>query len=266
MKVVGKSIPHDSAIGHVTGEALFVDDIPSSSNELIVDYISSPFAHGKIKSINSDELSQLDGIVGVFTCKDIPGKNLFGPVIRDEPFLAEKIVEYVGQPVAIIAGESHKSVKNAKKNVRLIIEELPPILTIDEAISAEKLLGKSCQFKQGDFEKTWKESPNNRLEGKFICNGQEQFYLESQSAIAWPREQGEIMVHSSTQDTTEIQEVVAEALGLSFNKVICVCKRMGGAFGGKETQAVIPAVMVSLVASKTNRPARIAYTNHFIKT
>tara|TARA_Y100001970_G_C14258667_1_gene877673 strand:+ start:4656 stop:7079 length:2424 start_codon:yes stop_codon:yes gene_type:complete len=259
MKVVGKKIPHDSAIGHVTGEALFVDDLPSSKNELIVDYIASPFAHGKIKSINSEELSKLEGIVGVYTYRDIPGHNLYGPVIKDEYILAEKIVEYIGQPIAIIAGESAKAVRKAKKKLRLIIEELKPILTIDEAIKAKKFLGNSSQFKQGDFETVWNES-QLKLKGTFICNGQEQFYLESQSAIAWPREQDEILVHSSTQNTTEIQEVVADALLLNFNKVICVCKRMGGAFGGKETQAVIPAVMVALVASKTKRPARIAYS------
>ena len=115
MSIVGKEIPHDSAIGHVTGGALFVDDLPPTKNELIVDYIGSPFAYGKLKSINSDELSQLDGIVGVFTFKDIPGHNLYGPALKDERFLAERIVDYVGQPIAIIAGESSKAVRYAKK-------------------------------------------------------------------------------------------------------------------------------------------------------
>jgi xanthine dehydrogenase molybdopterin-binding subunit B len=102
-KVVGKQVPHDSAVGHVTGEALFVDDLPSAKNELIVDYIASPVAHGKIKSLNYEEMAKLDGIVEVFTHTDIPGHNLYGPVLKDERFLAEDIVEYVGQPIAIIA-------------------------------------------------------------------------------------------------------------------------------------------------------------------
>lgn len=259
MSIVGRQIPHDSAIGHVTGEALFVDDLPLAKNELIVDYVGSPFAYGEIKSINSEELSQLDGIVGVFTCNDIPGHNLYGPTIKDERFLAEKIVEYVGQPIAIIAGESYKAVRYAKKKLQLVVEEWKPILTIDEAIKAKQFIGDSRRFIEGDFEKSWRDS-DQKLEGVFVCSGQEQFYLESQAAIAYPGEQGEIIVHSSTQNTTEIQEVVAEALGLTFNKVICICKRMGGAFGGKETQAVIPAVMASLVALKTMRPARVAYT------
>ena len=259
MKVVGKQVPHDSAVGHVTGEALFVDDLAFTQNELIVDFIASPVAHGKIKSFNAAELSLLDGIAGVFTSADIPGHNLYGPVIQDERFLAEEIVEYVGQPIAVIAGESRKAIRHAKKKLCLEIEELTPVFSIDEALAAKQFLGDSRVFNQGDFEKAW-STAEHTVAGTFVCGGQEQFYLESQAAIAWPGEHGEIHVHSSSQNPTEIQEVVAEALGLGFHEVVCVCKRMGGGFGGKETQAVIPAVMVALVAAKTKRPARVAYT------
>ena len=258
-KVVGKQVPHDSAVGHVTGEALFVDDLPSAKNELIVDYIASPVAHGKIMSLNSGELAKLDGIVEVITHADIPGHNLYGPVIKDERFLAEDIVEYVGQPVAIIAGESRRAIRQAKKRTLLEIQELTPVFTIDEAITAKQFIGVPRTFKQGNFDKAWRES-KHKLTGTFVSNGQEQFYLESQAALAWPGEYGEIQVHSSSQNPTEIQEVVAEALGLGFHEVVCVCKRMGGGFGGKETQAVIPAVMAALVAAKTQRPARVAYS------
>ena len=258
-KVVGKQVPHDSAVGHVTGEALFVDDLPSAKNELIVDYIASPVAHGKIKSLNYEEMAKLDGIVEVFTHADIPGHNLYGPVIKDERFLAEDIVEYVGQPIAIIAGESRRAIRQAKKRTLLEIQELTPVFTIDEAITAKQFIGVPRTFKQGNFDKAWRES-KHKLTGTFVSNGQEQFYLESQAALAWPGEYGEIQVHSSSQNPTEIQEVVAEALGLGFHEVVCVCKRMGGGFGGKETQAVIPAVMAALVAAKTQRPARVAYS------
>ena len=258
-KVVGKQVPHDSAVGHVTGEALFVDDLPSAKNELIVDYIASPVAHGKIKSLNYEEMAKLDGIVEVFTHADIPGHNLYGPVIKDERFLAEDIVEYVGQPIAIIAGETRRAIRQAKKRTLLEIQELTPVFTIDEAITAKQFIGVPRTFKQGNFDKAWRES-KHKLTGTFVSNGQEQFYLESQAALAWPGEYGEIQVHSSSQNPTEIQEVVAEALGLGFHEVVCVCKRMGGGFGGKETQAVIPAVMAALVAAKTQRPARVAYS------
>ena len=258
-KVVGKQVPHDSAVGHVTGEALFVDDLPSAKNELIVDYIASPVAHGKIKSLNYEEMAKMDGIVEVFTHADIPGHNLYGPVIKDERFLAEDIVEYVGQPIAIIAGESRRAIRQAKIRTLLEIQELTPVFTIDEAITAKQFIGVPRTFKQGNFDKAWRES-KHKLTGTFVSNGQEQFYLESQAALAWPGEYGEIQVHSSSQNPTEIQEVVAEALGLGFHEVVCVCKRMGGGFGGKETQAVIPAVMAALVAAKTQRPARVAYS------
>ncbi|MCS5545420.1 MAG: xanthine dehydrogenase molybdopterin binding subunit [SAR324 cluster bacterium] len=257
--LVGKQVPHDSAVGHVTGEALFVDDLPSAKNELIVDYIASPVAHGKIKSLNYEEMAKLDGIVEVFTHADIPGHNLYGPVIKDERFLAEDIVEYVGQPIAIIAGKSRRAIQQAKKHTLLEIQELTPVFTIDEAITAKQFIGVPRTFKQGNFDKAWRES-KHKLTGTFVSNGQEQFYLESQAALAWPGEYGEIQVHSSSQNPTEIQEVVAEALGLGFHEVVCVCKRMGGGFGGKETQAVIPAVMAALVAAKTQRPARVAYS------
>ena len=257
--VVGKQVPHDSAVGHVTGESLFVDDLPSAKNELIVDYIASPVAHGKIMSLNYEEMAKLDGIVEVFTHADIPGHNLYGPVIKDERFLAEDIVEYVGQPIAIIAGESRRAIRQAKKHTLLEIQELTPVFTIDEAITAKQFIGVPRTFKQGNFDKAWRES-KHKLTGTFVSNGQEQFYLESQAALAWPGEHGEIQVHSSSQNPTEIQEVVAEALGLGFHEVVCVCKRMGGGFGGKETQAVIPAVMAALVAAKTQRPARVAYS------
>ena len=258
-KLVGKQLAHDSAVGHVTGEALFVDDIAPAKNELIVDFISSPVAHGKIKSLNSVELAQQDGIAGVFTHADIPGENLYGPVVQDEPILAEDLVQYVGQPIAIIAGESHKAIREAKKKIRLNIKELKPVFTIDEAIAAKQYIGEKRKFKQGDFEKAWRES-EHILKGTFVCNGQEQFYLESQAALARPGEHGDIHIHSSTQNPSEIQTVVAEALGIGYHQVVCVCKRMGGGFGGKETQAAIPAVMAALVASRTGRPARVAYT------
>ena len=140
VKLVGKQIPHDSALGHVTGEALFVDDITPVKNELIVDFISSPVAYGNIKSLNSKELAQQDGIAGVFTHEDIPGENLYGPVVQDEPILASDIVQYVGQPVAIIAGEAHRAIREAKKKVRLNIKELKPVFTIDEAILAKQYI------------------------------------------------------------------------------------------------------------------------------
>ena len=252
-------IPHESATAHVSGEAKFVDDLPPYQGEIRVDYIPSPSAHGKIRGHNFEELKQIPGILGVFTHQDLPGKNVFGNIISDEPFLPKDEVHYVGQPVAVIAAESPEAARLARKQSRLEIEEREPVFTIEQALAQEEFLGVSRKIERGDFSKAWKDA-ENRLEGTFHCNGQEHFYLESQAVLAWPGEEGQLHIHSSTQNTSEIQQVVAEALDLGFHQVVSDCKRMGGGFGGKETQAAIPAVMAALVAHKLKRPARVVFS------
>ena len=208
---------------------------------------------------NFEELKQIPGILGIFTFQDLPGNNHFGNIISDEPFLAENRVYYVGQPVAVIASENEEAALVARKGVRFEIEELEPVFTIDQALAKEEFLGVPRKIERGDFEKAWEEA-EHRLEGTFHCNGQEHFYLESQAVLVVPGEEDQLHVHSSTQNTSEIQQVVAEALNLGFHRVVAVCKRMGGGFGGKETQAAIPAVMASLVAYHLKRPARMVFT------
>ncbi len=252
-------VPHESAIAHVGGEAKFVDDLPSSKDEVWVDYIPSPSAHGRILAHNFEELKQIPGILGIFTFQDLPGNNHFGNIISDEPFLAENRVHYVGQPVAVIASENEDAAMLARKGVRFEIEELEPIFTIDQALAKEEFLGVPRKIERGVFEKAWEEA-EHRLEGTFHCNGQEHFYLESQAVLVVPGEEDQLHVHSSTQNTSEIQQVVAEALNLGFHQVVAVCKRMGGGFGGKETQAAIPAVMASLVSYRLKKPARMVFT------
>ncbi|MCG8333152.1 MAG: xanthine dehydrogenase molybdopterin binding subunit [Proteobacteria bacterium] len=259
MTAVGKPIPHDSALGHVTGEALFIDDMPFTQNEVLVDFFGSPVAHGKILSLDLSQAKKVDGIIDIYTYRDIPGHNLFGPMIPDEPFLAEEICEYKGQPVAILAGKTDKALLQAKKLIQINIEEYPAILTVDQALEKEQFLGVQRKIQRGNVQTAFEEAEHS-LEGTIWLNGQEQFYLESQAALAYPGEEGQITIHSSTQNPTEIQQVVAEALGLGQHQVVSICKRMGGGFGGKETQAAIPAVMAALVAVKNNCPARIAYT------
>ncbi len=259
MGTVGKKIPHDSALGHVTGEALYIDDIPFAKNELIVEFFGSPVAHGKIKSLDLKAAQTVSGLVGLYTYKDIPGHNIFGPVIVDEYFLAEKLCQYVGQPIVIIAAENRKAAKQAKKLIRIEMEEYSPILSIEDALAKQQFLGVRREIKRGNLQKAFEEA-EHILEGIFFSNGQEQFYLESQAALAYPGENNEMTIHSSSQNPTEIQQVVAEALGIGLHEVISICKRMGGAFGGKETQTAIPAFMAALVAFHTKRPARVIYT------
>jgi xanthine dehydrogenase large subunit len=255
---VGKTIPHDSAIGHVTGSAPYIEDLPRRSDELFVGFVGSPIACGKIVDLQTESAEQAAGVIAVLTHVNVGPHNIFGPLIADEAFLAEGEVSYVGQPIVVIAAETSEQLERAKRLVKIEVTESKSVFSIDDAIGGKHFIGPRRQIRRGKPEAVI-PSATHRLSGEFRVGGQEQFYLESQAALAYPGEQGQLVVHSSTQNTTEIQTMVAEVLGLSQHQVVCICKRMGGAFGGKETQAVIPALMVSLVAQKTGRAARIVY-------
>jgi xanthine dehydrogenase large subunit len=259
MSNVGKSIAHDSALGHVTGTAPFIEDLPLPHDALIVGFVGSKVASGKLLPIDVAAAKKIPGVIAIFTAHDIPGENFFGPHFRDEPVLAEGEVLYVGQPVVAIAAKSIQALNAARDKVVIQIEPTPPILSIERSIELDRFIGPGRRIIRGDAPAAIAAAPR-KLSGVLQIGGQEQFYLESQAAIAYPGEQGQIVVHSSTQNPTEIQHVVAEALGLSQHQVVCLCKRMGGGFGGKETQAVIPAVLAALVTQKTGRTARIVYS------
>ncbi len=257
---VGKPVHHDSAVGHVTGTAPYIEDLVLPSDALVAGFVGSPQACGRIKRIDTKDARAVDGVVAIFTAEDFPGNNYFGPHFKDEPALADGEVLYVGQPVVVIAAESPAALEEARLKVTIEIDagDVEPILSIEQAIEHDRYLGVPLQIARGDAAEAIAAAPR-RLQGVFHCRGQEQFYLESQAAIAYPGEGGQMVVHSSTQNPTEIQSVVAESLGRSMQDVVCVCKRMGGAFGGKETQAAIPAMLAALVAHKTGRAARIVY-------
>ena len=258
MPNVGTSLPHDSATGHVTGQAPFIEDLRAFEDELHVGFVGSPVASGKLTGIDCTAALAIEGVVGCYTASDVPGHNVFGLIVADEPFLAQDTLLYIGQPVAVVAAETREALEQARKAVRIDYEETEPLLDLEQSIAAERFLGSMLRIARGKPQQEL-EASEHRLEGTFVSGGQEQFYLESQAAIAYPGEQGQLVVHSSTQNPTEIQGVVAEVLGLGQHEVICICKRMGGAFGGKETQAAIPALMAALVAQKTGRPARVIY-------
>jgi xanthine dehydrogenase large subunit len=256
MAALGQPIPHDSAREHVRGEAVYLDDLPPLHGELCVDVVGSPVAHGRIVAIDVDAARRVEGVVAVYTWADVPGDNVFGPVFHDEELLAKEEVHYLGQPVALIAGESRGAVAAAKALVNVKVDVLPAVLSIEDAIAREQFIGPTRRIRRGDADSAL-AAAEHRLSGELVIGGQEHFYLEAQAALAMPGEAGEITVHSSTQNPTEIQAVVAHCLGLRLNQVVCVCRRMGGGFGGKETQAATPAVLAALVAHKTRRPARI---------
>jgi xanthine dehydrogenase large subunit len=256
--VLGASLPHESARVHVTGEALYIDDIPLARGELFVDFVGSPIAHGRITSVDTTAAARVEGVVIVLTEGDIPGERTFGPIFADEEVLAGDECQHVGHPIVLIAAETRAALRAAKQAVRITMEPLPAVLTIDQAIAGGHFLGPTRQIGRGEAARAL-ETAENVVAGEFRTGGQEHFYLETQAARAVPGEGGQIVVHSSTQNPSEVQSVVARVLGVRQCQVVCECRRMGGGFGGKESQAAHPAALAALVAARTGRPARIIY-------
>jgi len=257
MSAVGKNIPHDSAALHVTGGSIYIDDIPPVRGELCVDFYWSRVSHGRIREIDLSAARKVPGIVGLFTAADLP-HNRFGPIIVDEVLIAAEEYMFMGQPIVVIAGQTKESVKEARGLIKVDVEELTPTFTIDEAIARNEFIGDRRVIQRGDLQCGFDEA-DHVLEGIFRNKGQDHFYLESQAAIVYPGENDTLLVHSSTQHPSEVQNVIAELLELKSNQVVCITRRMGGAFGGKECQATHPAAMAALVAHKTKRAARIIY-------
>jgi len=262
MGQIGNPIPHESAVGHVTGTADYIDDLPRRERELYVAFVGSPITAGQLKSIDLDAARSIEGVRCVLTHRDLGGPNHFGPILVDEPFLVEDKISYLGQPVVVIGAETEAAAIAARDAVKLNCTKAQPVLTIDEAIRSESFIGPkrtmSTPGAEDDkrFEAAFRDA-GHTIAGQFHSNGQEQFYFETQAAIAEPDEGDTVRVISSTQNPTETQLVVAEALGLGMHQVICECPRMGGAFGGKETQSALTAVMVAMVAKATGCPARL---------
>ncbi|MEO5970417.1 MAG: molybdopterin cofactor-binding domain-containing protein [Bdellovibrionia bacterium] len=255
---VGKNIPHDSALGHVTGESIFIDDRPFLKGELWVGYLGSPVAAGVLKSIDTTQALKVPGVAGIFTAADL-AHNSWGTIFSDQPILIDIQIAYRDEPICVIAATSREAILKAKRNIQFVIEETQPVFTIDEAIEKEHFLYRAHPIILGDADLAIKNAPH-RLKGAFECGGQEHFYMESQASVVYPLENGALEVHSSSQHPTETQHVVAHTLGIPLHKVVCVVKRMGGAFGGKESQAAPFAALAALVAKKLKKPARMILT------
>ena len=259
MPYVGRDIAHDSARTHVTGASEFLDDRGPRAGELVAGVVPSPCAHGRLISIDISAATAMPGVRAVLTAADVPGQNRLGPVVHDEDLLVDDVALFLGHPVAIVAADDVDTLRRAVQAVKVEMEPLPHRLTIDEAIAADAFLGETRVIERGDLNVGF-AAATGTVEGTLDIGGQEQFYLESQIALAVPGEQGQMHLDSSTQHPSEVQALVAEVLGVPFNHVVCTCKRMGGAFGGKETQAAPPAMMAALLARHTRRPVRFAYT------
>jgi xanthine dehydrogenase molybdopterin binding subunit/xanthine dehydrogenase small subunit len=250
-----RALRHESAAGHVTGRALYVDDTAQRRPMLDIWPVCSPHARARILRRDASEAAAMPGVAAVLMAEDIPGHNNIGTG-HDEELFAESEVKYHGQVVAIVVGESAKACRAAAARVVVEYEPLPPLLGIREAIAKGSFHTPPHTLARGDAAAALAKAPL-RLDGEFSLGGQEHFYLETQAAWAEPGEGGSVFVSSSTQHPTEIQAIVADVLGEPRNKVVVQSPRMGGGFGGKETQGNAFAAMVALAATRTQRTVRI---------
>ncbi len=253
--VVGSDLAHESAIKHVTGRATYVDDIAEPANLLHVATGQSTIAHGRIRSINLDAVRTAEGVVDVIVCDDIPGDPDISPVYTGDQLLASQVVEYVGQPIFAVAASSLVAAKRACSLAQIEFEELPAILTPQQALKESQFVLPTRTFQIGDAAKAI-DAAELVIESEQTVRGQEHFYLEGQVSLATPTEDGGVHVASSSQHPTEVQKLVASVLGLNIHQVQAEVRRMGGGFGGKESQAAALACMAAVFAVRTDRPVK----------
>ena len=252
------ALRHDSAHKHVTGDAVYVDDIGVPDDTLVVLIGQSPHAHARILDIDLSRVARSQGVVAVLTHADIPGRNDCSPVYGDDPILAETVVSYVGQAAFAVVAETMRAARDALAHAVVTYEPLPAVLTIDQAMGEGSWLGPSATMESGTPDAAIAAAPL-RLSGRIEIGGQEHFYLEGQAALAIPGEDRDVTLYCSTQHPSEIQHKAAECLGLASHAVTVETRRMGGAFGGKESQGNLPALLAALAAHRTGRPAKTVY-------
>ena len=251
---------HESAVGHVTGTARYVDDARPPQGTLDVWPVCAPHARARILRRDATAARAMPGIHAVLMAEDIPGLNNVGAVRHDEILLADEEISFHGHLVALVVGEGRDACRLAADAVKVEYEPLPPILTVPDAIAAESFLTAPHRIRRGDAESELarlRACPDATLTGEFCFGGQEHFYLESQAAWADPGEDGTVFVQSSTQHPSEIQAVVAHVLDVPRHKVVVQSPRMGGGFGGKETQGNAWAALAALAAIRTGRSVRV---------
>jgi xanthine dehydrogenase large subunit len=253
---MGSSRPHESARAHVTGTATYIDDIPEIKGTLHAAPILSTVAHGRLLGIDSSAALAMPGVRAVVLASDIPGDPMLATFVHDEPIFARDEVHHVGQVIGLVVAETVMQARRAARKVQLNIEPLPPVLSAREAHAQRSYVLPPVTVRRGEPEAALARSPH-RMQGRLEVGGQEHFYLEGQVAYAIPQEQGQWRIHSSTQHPGEVQHWVAHALGLENNAVTAECRRMGGGFGGKETQAGHMAVWAALAARKCDRPVKL---------
>ena len=254
--VVHSAIAHDSAEKHVAGEALYIDDLPEPANLLHIHVGQGARAHAKIRRLDLSAVKAAPGVVCVLSAGDVPGRNDISPIAGDDPMFADTTVRFVGQPLFAVVAETLPKARAAAALAIVDYEDLPPLLTIATARAAAAFIEDSQTMRLGDAEAAIAAAPHS-LCGTLATGGQDHFYLEGQVALVVPGEDGDLHVWSSTQNPTETQHLIARALGLRDNAVTVEVRRMGGGFGGKETQSIHYAAIAALAATKTGRAAKL---------
>jgi xanthine dehydrogenase molybdopterin binding subunit len=250
------NIKHESSSLHVSGEAMYVDDIPVDGRLLAGYIVMSPHARARITSFDLSAAKAVPGIHAVLSAKDIPGRNQMGPVMKDEPCLADGEVICIGQAVFLIAGESLEQCREAEKKISVTYEVLEPILSIEDAISKNSAFAPPVAIERGNVDEVFRSAPHV-IRGELTTGAQEHWYLETQSCLCIPGEGREMSVYSSSQHPSETQALVAEVLGVGKHEVQVEVRRMGGGFGGKETQGNHAACWSALLCGATRRPVKI---------
>lgn len=255
-QVVGKALPHESALLHVCGSASYTDDLPELQGTLHAALGLSSQAHARIAGMQLDAVRQAAGVRAVFTAADLPGSNDCGPIIHDDPILASELVQYLGQPLFIVVADSHQAARHAARLASIDYLPLPPVLDPRAAHQAGAYVLPPMSSKRGNADQALAAAPH-RLQGQWQVGGQEQFYLEGQIAYAIPQEGQAMRVHCSTQHPSEMQQVIAHALALPVHTVQVECRRMGGGFGGKESQSALWAAAAALAAWRLQQPVKL---------
>ncbi|OWK10790.1 XDH [Cervus elaphus hippelaphus] len=252
---VGRPLPHLAAAMQASGEAVYCDDIPCYENELFLRLVTSTRAHAKIKSIDVSEAQKVPGFVRFLSADDIPGSNETG-LFNDETVFAKDKVTCVGHIIGAVVADTPEHAQRAAHGVKVTYEDLPAIITIEDAIKNNSFYGSELKIEKGDLKKGFSEA-DNVVSGELYIGGQEHFYMETHCTIAVPKgEAGEMELFVSTQNATKTQSFVAKMLGVPVNRILVRVKRMGGGFGGKETRSTLVTVAVALAAYKTGHPVR----------
>jgi xanthine dehydrogenase large subunit len=250
------AVPHDSAAKHVAGEALYIDDLPEPAGTLYAAVGLSAKAHAEIVRMDLDRVRSAPGVVAVVRAEDVPGSNDIGPVYPGDPLFAEGVAEYAGQALFAVVATTVEQARRAACLAAVEYRELEAILTVEDALAKEATVLPSHEMSRGDPEPALAGAPH-RLSGRIKMGGQDHFYLEGQVALAVPGEDGDMLVWSSTQHPSEVQHLIAKVLDRPHNAVTVEVRRMGGGFGGKETQAAPFACMAALLAQHTGRPVKL---------